>query len=367
MDEQCYGLGPLTLRVQTDNQRVQQQLARGWGQLFQLTPITMPTAIPDGTAAGLTINLAATPTAPPALLGNQPALVRYGPLSIWQTSAGFDLGMGDTWLAVAHGAAAGHLADDFWVQPLVMQRDFWQRLFFLLSRFVNCHLLHANALLPPTPGPAGGLLLVGDCGAGKTTLTMSLIAAGWRYVTDDNVLLQPTAGGVMAYAVRRGFACTVQTATAWPWLAPAWAAGVRLNRWKTLVDLDALYPLRYQPTCRPGLILFPQIAHAAQSTLTPLTAMQAFTTLLGQQQSGLLVEPTALPTLLTLYQTLVTQCRGFQFHAGTDVFHDPPAVSALLLETLATTNPSLTLPAYEEGTATPPRTREVGRGLGSDR
>ena len=95
--------------------------------------------------------------------------------------------------------------------------------------------------------------------------------------------------------------------------------------------------------------------------------MQAFTTLLGQQQSGLLVEPTALPTLLTLYQTLVTQCRGFQFHAGTDVFHDPPAVSALLLETLATTNPSLTLPAYEEGTATPPRTREVGRGLGSDR
>ncbi len=367
MHEQCYGLGPLTLRVQTDNQRVQQQLAGNWTQLFQLTPTAMPTAISEVTAAGLTINLAAKPTTPPVMLTNQPALVHYGPLSIWPTSTGFYLGMGDTWLAVAHGAAAGYLADDFWGQPLVMQRDFWQRLFFLLSRSVNCHLLHANALLPPTPGPAGGLLLVGDCGAGKTTLTMSLIAAGWRYVTDDNVLLQPTASGVMAYAVRRGFACTVETAAQWPWLAPAWAVGSPLHRWKTLVDLDALYPMRYRPMCRPDLILFPQVAQAAQSALTPLTAMQAFTTLLGQQQSGLLVEPTALPTLLTLYQTLVTQCRGFQFHAGTDVFHEPAAVSALLLQTLVTRNPFLTLPAYEEGTATPPVRGEVERGLGSYR
>ena len=38
--------------------------------------------------------------------------------------------------------------------------------------------------------PDTGVLLVGDCGAGKTTLSLSLIKAGWRYVGDDSVMLQ---------------------------------------------------------------------------------------------------------------------------------------------------------------------------------
>ncbi len=217
MHEQCYAFGPLMLRVQCANGLVQQRLAAHWAQLFRLPPTPIPTA---ESGATLTVNLAATPTAPPALLANQPGVVYFGPAMIWPTSTGFDLGLGQSRLAVTHGAAAGYLADDFWAQALVVQRDFWQRLFFLLSRTVDCHLLHANALIPPTPGPAGGLLLVGDCGAGKTTLTMSLIAAGWHYLSDDNVLLQPTAAGVMAHAVRRGFACTVETAAQWALAGP---------------------------------------------------------------------------------------------------------------------------------------------------
>lgn len=326
-------MGPLTFEIQTETAAQQAQLAACWTQLFRMTP-----ADATGEAAKLSLALATSAMASPTLFAEPPA-AHFGDTAIWATEQGFHIAHGSHWITLSQGHGAGAIGAHFWKEPIVLQRDFWQRIFFLLSRSANCHLLHANALLPPDPVVSTGVLLVGDCGSGKTTLTMSLLAAGWRYVTDDSVLLQPTAAGVMAHAVRRGFAATQQTAAAWPWLQPALAAGVPLNRWKMLVDLDPLYPTRYVRCCRPGLILFPTIADATQSTLLPLKRLECFTTLIGQPRSGLLVEPATTPALLALYQTLAEQCRGYQLAAGMDVFQEPARVSALLLQAVADGTP----------------------------
>ena len=50
-----------------------------------------------------------------------------------------------------------------------------------------------------------GVLLVGPSGSGKSTLAIGLIRAGWRYLSDDAVLLRHGSQGVEALACRRSF------------------------------------------------------------------------------------------------------------------------------------------------------------------
>lgn len=335
MDERSYHLGPLALQLQIDCAIQHQRLIKLWEQLFRLTP----QPVSGVTTALLPLRLTTVSTPPPAWLLTTPSTVQFGAVALWRMDGGFQLRCGESWLAITPVGATGYLAADFWQQGLVTQRDFWQRVFFFMARWANHHFLHANALLPPGDAPAVGVLLVGDCGSGKTTLTMSLLAAGWRYVTDDSVLLQLTPGGVMGHAVRRGFACTKQTAAQWPWLTLPMASGLPLNHWKTLVDLDELYSGRYVACCRPVLLIFPRIHCAPHSVLTPLSALQTLTTLIGQPRSGLLVEPTVTPALLMLYETLAGQSGGYQLAAGADVFTAPTLVSHLLLQRIEATQP----------------------------
>ena len=334
MDRLSYQLGPLLLQVQCDDEGLQQQLATSWRRLLRVEPAAAVTT------PALTFTLTATPAASPLCTTPQPprSTVRFGAMTIDRLATGFVLTHAASWLQVTDRQVTGYLAAAFWSSPLVEQRDFWQRLFFLLVHGVDCHLLHANALLPP-PTVAHdhrGILLVGDCGAGQTPLTLSLLTAGWRYVADDSVLLQQGATTVTGYALRRGFACTDQTATAWPWLGPRWQAGVTLNRRKRLIDLADLDPECYVSYCQPVLLYFPRITAEPASRVTALTPLQSLTTLMGQTSNGLLVEPTTTPSILRLYQTLATHCGAYQLDAGQDVLVQPTQVSELLLRTLDT-------------------------------
>ena len=375
MYTQPYRFGPLTLQVQTATPAQQQQLVASWQQLFRIEPLPTLTA---GAATGEpTIGLTLWPTPLPTPVDALPTsqlLTSFGHVQVWQTAQGWHYTCGRTHIQIEAGQAqaVGYLAADFGDYLLAEQRGFWQSIFFVLARRAGCYFLHANALCPPpteraATGPDTGVLLVGDCGAGKTTLSLSLIKAGWRYVGDDSVMLQMVdnaagtpAGkgpdqfpdtelsvapsrqvGVAVHAVRRGFACTAQTAARWPWLAPLLANGPALDGRKTLVDLDHLDPTSFVPACWPRLLLFPRISGAAQSQVTPLTRTQSFTALLGQPNNGLLMEPTLTPALLSLFQTLVAQTYGYQLDLGWDVFTQPAQVSALLLRALPTPSPEV--------------------------
>jgi len=342
-NQQSYRLGALTLQLITADQLQQAQVAAAWQHLFRIAP----GAAPDAPAATLRLHLVAPPlpaaAAPPPF--TPPA---QGPIAVWPVAGGLCCRCGATAFQIDAGQphAVGYMADDFWEFPLLVQRTFWQTLFFLLVRRTGCTFLHANTLYPADLGPAAGVLLVGDCGSGKTSLTLSLLSAGWHYVTDDTVLLQlsepadPTparqGNAIWAHAVRRGFACTTTTVAQWPWLAALAKQGVALNRQKVLIDPDALYPTGFAPRCTPRVLCFPQICHTAQSQVRPLTPTQSFQALLGQPRNGLLSEPAFTPTLLTHFQALVEQCASYELALGRDVFDAPAQVSALLLDLLPT-------------------------------
>ena len=334
MIQQWYRFGPTTLAVTAGNSQQHAQVHERWLPLFQLQPTVAPAGVP------LQLRLV---DAPPPVVPAAVELFRYGAIQVRQTAGHFHLTCGDSWLdiAVAQMSATGRIGADFADYGLAEQREFFQLLFLLLLRRQGYYVLHANALLPPqplSPAPQAGVLLIGDCGAGKTTLTLSLLQAGWRCVGDDLVILAAAQDGtVTAHGLRRGFSCTPETALAFPALQTLLAEGRDLVRSKKFVSAETLYPAQFVPHCTPRLLLFPTIMPDAQSNVMALPTRNALKHLLNQPRAGILVDPPTVDGHLQIYGKLVRQAAAGEFRAGRDVLTAPPVVGERLERFLADT------------------------------
>lgn len=330
MQQGSYLIGAVRAKLGCTDPAQFAKLAELWQTLFQ-----MQADVDDVQCPTLTFHFTEPLDSPFPETAATP-LWQYGRLHVWQTTTGFYLTCGDSALTIdsAQANAKGSLAVSFWTYRLVEQREFFQLALFLLLRRQGIYLLHTNGVVPPQPTANAGFLLIGDCGAGKTTLTLSLLTAGWFCVGDDQLMLQSEARQpVTAYALRRGFSCTVQTANAFPALAAA-QPGPALNREKTLLHLDKLYPERFVRSCTPRILLFPQIAHTAVSRLVLLNQTQTMLALLGQPRTGVLADPPTVPGYLDLLKVLVQQARGYQIYLGRDVLEWPNQFSEMLLTTI---------------------------------
>ncbi|MCX6047602.1 MAG: hypothetical protein NT075_21090 [Chloroflexi bacterium] len=325
MPQKNYTIGPVTVGLACTNEQQLTQLDALWQTLFH----TMPAPVAAPPAIQFQFNHVWDRVMYPLTA----ELFRQPHRRLWQTPMGFHLTCGDTWLAldVVHLKATGMLASSFADNPLVEQREFFQLAFLLLLRRHNVHLLSANGIVSPKGAPAVGMLLVGDGAVGKTTLSISLLAAGWRYVADEQLMLQsnqtPT---VVAYALRRGFACTPQTVSAFPRLADACVGSVSDPK-KKLYHLETIYPDCFVGHCIPHVILFPQLTPTASSWLVPLDAKQTMSALLHQLRSDSIVDSPTVMGQLVLLKALARQTRGYQIHLGRDVLAQPARVGELLL------------------------------------
>ena len=337
MQRQWYGLGPTTLELLCHSAELASQLQELWQLLFQLRPL------PAFTTTALQLSFGATDNGQPVPVETV-ELFRYGAIQVWQGGQVFGLRCGATNVQICptQQCASGSITRDFWQTSLAEQREFFQIIFFLLLRRQGQYVIHANALLPPigelsvtAQSKTAGVLVIGDCGAGKTTLTLSLLQSGWRCVGDDLLILtNEGTTGVVAYGLRRGFSCTDQTAAAFPALQPLMTEGADLLRAKKFIQVDTLWPERFAACCVPRLLLFPAIAPQAASGLMRLCAAEAIHRLLSQPRAGILVDPPTSAGHLQIYGRLVGQAASQQLWSGQDVLTQPAAVSGLLLQSL---------------------------------
>ena len=108
----------------------------------------------------------------------------------------FYLTDGDSLLHIqppARGSA--YLAPSFFRKTAGLQDNFWTYGLMKLLRFSGCYCLHAAGLMSPR---GTGVLVVGASGSGKTTMTLSSIRHGWRWLSDDAVLLRRTGSTIQA-------------------------------------------------------------------------------------------------------------------------------------------------------------------------
>jgi hypothetical protein len=184
---------------------------------------------------------------------------------------------------------------------------------FLLGRTGRA-LVHAAATVDPR---GSAWLLAGDAWSGKTTTVATLIAAGWDWLSDDQVVL---SGGSAAPLVE-----------GWPrafHLDDGWAGGAPSGR-RSAADPRTLGPGRWQPAAPLGGVLLPRVEAGSSTRLDSIPPAEAFAGLV-RQSPWLLADPLAAPAVLELLRAAALG-RAHRLLLGRDSFRRP----GVLVERLA--------------------------------
>ncbi len=251
-------------------------------------------------------------------------------LRVLKTCGGFFLSCHDSALdlSVSKGCGVGVLGEEFWASPLHDQREFFLLGLLILLRGQGLYGLHANAV----KRDGMGLVIVGDSGAGKTTLTLALIREGWGYLSDDAIVLRSCGEQVEALAFRRGFAVTDRTASFFPELASPQVVYRPVRDGKRLADVSSLFPDSFSYSCVPSAVVFPRIAptRRGESKLTPIEKTGAMARLIVQSP-GIATDKELVSRQMATLSLLVEQAQCYELLVGSDVYERPREVSDLLL------------------------------------
>jgi hypothetical protein len=181
--------------------------------------------------------------------------------------------------------------------------------------------LHAAGVVEPETG--GGFLVVGPSGSGKSTLATQLASAGWRYLSDDSLLLRGSAELVEACALRREFAVTEQTVAAGvlEGFEELLKEPVPFDPLKRRFKPHAVFPRGFSESCAPRVLLFPLITNVPESRALRLTQAETMRRLLRMCPWACYDRPAAA-THLGLLARLARQAAGFELRAGLDLLGD---------------------------------------------
>jgi hypothetical protein len=231
-------------------------------------------------------------------------------------------------LRPARGEGYARLAASFFDKSILAQANFWCFGLLKLLRPLGVYSLHAGGL---ATRDGVGLLLVGPPGSGKSTLTIGLIRDGWRYLSDDALLLRLGPQGVKALACRRSFYIDSVRSPTYCDLSlgdeePDTQGGQRRR-----VGIEKAYPEQYLSQCIPRIMVFPRITHENQSTLMPVDGVRALGVLLVQSAPQLFDRST-MPQHLELLKRLLQQTVTYQLNAGTDLYRAPAKLIGLIQE-----------------------------------
>lgn len=199
---------------------------------------------------------------------------------------------------------------------------------FEALRFHGLYYLHASAL-EGTDGTS--YVISGNAGSGKTTLTISLILAGWKYLSDDTVFMRLCGDrDVEVLGFARDFHLPSDL--------------IRdtelLKRFKDLPDYcprrgrKLLAPEQWFPGQRldgflnPRVLLFPGI-RGQDSGVRPLSMAESLKELLPQSLA-VMFNPETAPSHLEALKRMVGRGRAFRLVAGPEVKGDPAAAVKLV-------------------------------------
>jgi hypothetical protein len=193
-----------------------------------------------------------------------------------------------------------------------------------LLRHRGLYHLHAAGLARDEHG----VLLAGDTGVGKSTLTVTLVRSGWDFLSDDALLLRSRLGGVEALAIPDEFHLDPALAQTFPELAILRQKESYNGGTKRAVELGEVYERGPVPACVPSLLFFPQIA-PGPTRAEALAPTQALAALIRTSALVLLDERVAALHLEAL-RRLVSQCRCYRLYHGSDALEDPECVPRLM-------------------------------------
>jgi hypothetical protein len=221
----------------------------------------------------------------------------------------------------------------FGASPAARERAAMARLIFdaSMTALRRCGLfeLHGAGLVEPESGE--GVLVVGPSGSGKSTLATQLANAGWRYLSDDSLLLHDSGALVEARALRRQFAVTGPTVAAGvlQGFEDRLAEPAPFDPLKRRFEPQEVFPDRFKESCVPRAIFFPTVTHEESSGSRGLTQAETMRKLLRVSPWACYDRPAAAAHLGVL-AGLARQAAGYELRAGTDLMGDAAHASRLI-------------------------------------
>ena len=167
-------------------------------------------------------------------------------------------------------------------------------------------LVHAAAIVAPD---GGAWLLTGDTHAGKSTTCVNLITAGWRFVSDDHVVLfRDDAGRLSVEGWPRRFH-----------LDHGWEEG-RPVHVRGEVDPHQRWPGQWLRTAPLAGILFPRVQADQPTELSPMGAAEALGSLM-RQSPWLLADRAQAPEILAFLRSACER-PAYSLRLGLDTYRD---------------------------------------------
>ena len=182
----------------------------------------------------------------------------------------------------------------------------------LLARLERA-LVHAAAVVAPD---GRAWLLAGDARSGKSTTCATLAAAGWGYVSDDQVVLAARPDGVEVEGWLRPFHLDRNGDGGEP-------TGERREVTPAELGLPA-----WRRTARLAGVILPTVAAGEPTVFTPVPAADALAGLV-RQSPWLLACRDAAPAVLALLGRAVAG-GAFSLRLGRDTYRDPARLAACL-------------------------------------
>ena len=191
--------------------------------------------------------------------------------------------------------------------------------------------LHAAGLI--APDGEKGLLIIGESSSGKSTLTLQLAAGGWRYLSDDSIVLSEEAEGVAAHGFRRRFAVTARSLAAcqMPRLSGALEERMPFDEDKQYLDPATAFPGQLAVSCQPNVLLFPIITKQAHSAVEFLPRSAAMVHLATFCPWACYDASTSREHLRVIAR-LTGQTKAYLLRAGRDLLEEAGRAEALVSE-----------------------------------
>jgi hypothetical protein len=196
----------------------------------------------------------------------------------------------------------------------------------------RCGLYEFHAAGAVEPETGAGALISGPSGSGKSTIAVRLSQEGWRYLSDDTLLLSEGERGIEARGFRRVFALTETTVAACQLPHTDASARVRADGFgpdKRRLDPHIMFPAGPAESCLPKALFFAAVTYQEKSSVVRLGQAEAMAQLIRMCPWACYDAPAGRNHLRVLSR-LARQSVSYLLHSGRDLLEQPGFASEFL-------------------------------------
>ena len=220
---------------------------------------------------------------------------------------------GSFFIDTSAGLAFGFLPDPESIHPAILSNFMFLLAFSEMFRARDYFLIHSAAVM----GKGKGVLIPALSGNGKTTLCLSLLRSGFKYLSDDRPFLRRVNGGFEILSFPEEIDVTDNTISLFPELRELDDTVLTLGMRKKKFFVERLYPGITVDRTVPSVLLLPKIVDEEKSRLKRLPKIEAVSRLLPH--SLLVMDPDVAVRQFHMLCEMVETMDCFELYYGKDI------------------------------------------------